>query len=103
MVSCPINWHNSIKCLELRFGIPVKLEEHSTSPWTGYQMTSGHLRIMWDRYADKYLKGLWIYKRPDIDKSMKWEIIIAVLVIVGLIVILGVIKYSYSVIVEKRR
>lgn len=100
---CSTNWHNTDKCIELRFGIPVELKKNSKSPWKGYQMNSDHLQIMWDRYSYKYLKGLWEYVYPDINSSIKWEILIAIGVIFGFAASLIAFRYAFVIIPEKKR
>lgn len=58
---------------------------------------------MWDRYSKEHLEGLWTYNPPDINASMKWEIIIAVLVIVIFGIILIALKYILIVKPHKKR
>lgn len=100
---CPTYWRNAEKCIELRFAIPVELNEDVPFKWTGYQLNSVHLKIMWERYSKEYLEGLWVYDPPNINSSMKWEIIFAVLVIIFFGVILVALKYILIVWPDKKR
>lgn len=76
LLPCSVGWPNSDLCVQLNFSVPVHLNEDADSLWTGYQMTTAHLRIMWSRYAGSYLpEGTTVYTEPG-DGSFKWGIAI---------------------------
>ncbi|XP_018575656.1 uncharacterized protein LOC108914345 [Anoplophora glabripennis] len=76
LLPCSIGWPNSETCVQLNFSVPVHLIEDTDSLWTGYQMTTAHLRIMWSRYAETYLPDGTTEYAPPGEGSFKWGIII---------------------------
>ncbi|KAG5893136.1 hypothetical protein JTB14_034156 [Gonioctena quinquepunctata] len=76
--ACHSSWPNYETCSEITFGVPVNQKE--ISQWTGYQLNSHHLKIMWDRYHEKYLEDLYVYDIPDSVSWVRWQIVLFVVV-----------------------
>lgn len=77
IIECSVSWPNYKNCVSLTFSVPIELENEPDSPWSGYQLTSEHLQIMWNNYAKKYLKdGLYIYNPPDPTPWLKFQLIL---------------------------
>ncbi|KAJ8978980.1 hypothetical protein NQ317_001453 [Molorchus minor] len=90
---CPLNWPDFDICTELIFALPVNLMEDANSLWSGYQLTTNHLEIMWSRYASKYLPNDITYYFSLDTGSLKWGIVIATVVLVGFIICMALMRY----------
>lgn len=100
---CPQFWKDSQICIELRFGVPVDLNDDSRFAEQGYQLNSQHLTKMWERYASEYLRGLSIYVTPNTDTSVLYAILIGVGVTLVFAISLFLLRYLLVTIPEKRR
>ncbi|CAH1163573.1 unnamed protein product [Phaedon cochleariae] len=101
---CPTKWTGHETCSEITFSVPVFLNESSDSRWTGYQLSSSHLKIMWSRYSEKYFNDvLTIYVEPQLQSMLTSRIILISIVTIVFVLGLLAVRFTLVKMVKRRR
>ncbi|XP_049826544.1 uncharacterized protein LOC109599366 isoform X2 [Aethina tumida] len=98
---CPNTWKNYEYCTRLTFAIPIYLDETKD-----YQLTSTHLKYMWDTLAGTYLTEFQIYEDPDVSKlNLSWYWTVGILLTIFIILLLGLRGFilKLSEVINRRR
>ncbi|XP_072391125.1 uncharacterized protein [Diabrotica undecimpunctata] len=91
--TCTAGWPSCNPCVEAKFAVPIHTKNDSEI-WPGYQLNQYHLKIMWERYSEKYLSdGITTCALPSMNNWIKYRIILFFSVTAVFLIILLIIRY----------